>query len=234
MTKLPPVRRRTTPNGPESRLRGQNRGWTTVGTPDTPFACESPSYVSLYPYTSPLYTSQRDKGVVRGSRVGEGRSGSAKADSVATPFGGVLPPAGSPVASLGRILPASPALDPIGLRAPDNGMKPVWDAHRGPGELLTLCHLIRQPHPKPRMSALGRCQSGFYRPQSPFSPAGRNARAVPGPSPASGRVSDHRTPTNRVIRPSDKRGSDQKNRTNPDRTTPPGPCDFWNRPIAVR
>lgn len=110
----------------------------------------------------------------------------------------------------GRMVPASPALDPIGLRAPDNGMKPVWDAHRGPGEPLTLCHLIRQPHLEPRMSALGRCQSGFYRPQSPFSPAGRNARAVPGPSPASGRISDHRTPTDRVIGPSHKRGSDQK------------------------
>lgn len=110
----------------------------------------------------------------------------------------------------GRVVPASAAPDPTDLRAPDNGMKPVWDAHRGPGEPLTLCHLIRQPHPKPRMSALGRCQSGFYRPLSPFSPAGRNARAVPGPSPASGRVSDHRTPTDRVIGPSDKRGSDQK------------------------
>lgn len=110
----------------------------------------------------------------------------------------------------GRMVPASAAPDPTAPRAPDNGMKPVWDAHRGPGEPLTLCHLIRQPHPKPRMSALRRCQSGFYRSLSPFSPAGRNARAVPGPSPASGRVSDHRTPTDRIIGPSDKRGSDQK------------------------
>lgn len=123
--------------------------------------------------------------------------------------------------SPGRSTPRQPNRPVSDLRAPDNGMKEVWDAPPGSAELPALCYPSSHQPPKPRTSALGRCQPRSSRTLGPISPTGRKRPAAIGRRPLHTPLPDHQTSPDPII---GREGVVRKNRRFSDEGTPPTGC----------